>query len=570
MGPYPCGSAATGWEGGRSEAPCAAPEIDGLLAGAGYRVRSSDLCHVAQRLERLESAMVGSSGNHVDFAHPASDAVHYNPSDLAAWVDSMLSELAPADPGPARHAPAPDAWEDQIYSQPQRAVAARMEEEEDSGIRLVHLLMSSADAIQRGDVALAGSLIDEMRLLLTRVNTGFGIGKVAGYFVDALTRRLFSASSAAAASGSPAEYEILYHHFYEASPYLKFAHFTANQAILEAFEGHDRVHVIDFSLMHGLQWPALIQALALRPGGPPALRLTGIGPPSPDGRDSLREIGLRLAELARSVRVRFAFRGVAANRLDDVRPWMLQVAPGEAVAVNSVMQLHRLLSDPDSPGPAPIDSVLAWIRGLRPKIITVVEQEADHNKPGFLDRFTEALFYYSTVFDSLEAGRASCSGAQQQQSTAVAEVYLQREIRDIVCCEGPDRAERHEPLMRWRARMIRAGLRPVHLGSNAFKQARMLLTLFSGEGYCVEEVDGCLTLGWHSRPLIAASAWRADDFDEDARPIPDNFIFNSISNTNESNSSINNNAAMLRRRNSNNNNSRSSDSSSQQESIHGM
>nr|UQE85520.1 GRAS transcription factor DELLA2 [Dioscorea oppositifolia] len=582
MGPYPCGSAAVGWEGVRSEAQCtAAPDIDGLLAGAGYRVRSSDLCQVAQRLERLESAMVYSSGGgHADYDHLASDAVHYNPSDLASWVDSMLSELTPADPGPVRQAPAPDGWVDQIYPQPQRPVAPRMEEEEDSGIRLVHLLMSSAEAIQRGDAALSGSLIDEMRLLLTRVNTGFGIGKVAGYFVDALTRRLYSVSSAAA-SGSPAEYEILYHHFYEASPYLKFAHFTANQAILEAFDGHDRVHVIDFSLMHGLQWPALIQALALRPGGPPSLRLTGIGPPSPDGRDSLREIGLRLAELARSVRVRFAFRGVAANRLDDVRPWMLQVAPGEAVAVNSVMQLHRLLTDPDSPGPAPIDSVLSWIHGLRPKIVTVVEQEADHNKPGFLDRFTEALFYYSTMFDSLEAGRANGSAAQQQQSAAVAEVYLQREIRDIVCCEGPDRAERHEPLARWRARMGQTGFKPVHLGSNAFKQASMLLTLFSGEGYCVEEVDGCLTLGWHSRPLIAASAWRADDLEDNARPVPDNFIFSSISstsNTNDSNNNnhnninnniiINGNGSMLRR--NSNNNSRSSDSSSQQESIHGM
>jgi DELLA protein len=47
------------------------------------------------------------------------------------------------------------------------------------------------------------------------------------------------------------------------------------------------------------------------------------------------------------------------------------------------------------------------------------------------------------------------------------------------------------------------------LGSNAFKQASMLLTLFSAEGYCVEENQGSLTLGWHSRPLIAASAWQA-------------------------------------------------------------
>nr|GEV76638.1 hypothetical protein [Tanacetum cinerariifolium] len=296
------------------------------------------------------------------------------------------------------------------------------------------------------------------------------------------------------------ENEILYHHYYEACPYLKFAHFTANQAILEAFDGHDCVHVIDFNLMQGLQWPALIQALALRPGGPPLLRLTGIGPPSPDGRDSLREIGLKLAELARSVNVRFAFRGVAATRLDDVKPWMLQVSPKEAVAVNSIMQLHKLLG-PNGPHGSPIESVLDWIHNLNPRILMVVEQESYHNQPEFLDRFTEALYYYSTMFDSLDACTA-------QPEKTLAELYIQREICNVVCCEGSARVERHEPLVRWRDRLTSAGFRPLHLGSNAFKQARMLLTLFSADGYTVEEDEGCLTLGWHSRPLVAASAWQ--------------------------------------------------------------
>ncbi|CAI0629078.1 unnamed protein product [Linum tenue] len=486
------------------------PEIDGLLAGAGYKVRSSDLRHVAQRLERLETAMLNSPSQHLSLL--ASDAVLYNPSDLSTWVDSLLSELNQSQSLPSLPSDLSDlvsnptaldgSWMDQQLPPPTAAIHNQQPSqltvvEEDSGIRLVHMLMTCAEYVQRGELSLAGSLIQDMQSLLTRVNTGCGIGKVAGCFIDALSRRVFAAGGGGGIPGSAYETEILYHHFYEACPYLKFAHFTANQAILEAFDGHDCVHVVDFNLMHGLQWPALIQALALRPGGPPTLRLTGIGPPSPDGRDSLREIGLRLAELARSVNVRFAFRGVAASRLEDVKPWMLQVNPKEAVAVNSIMQLHKLLDRP-----APIEAVLGWIRSLNPKIVTVVEHEADHNQPGFLDRFTESLYYYSTMFDSLDA----CA---LQPEKALAEMYIQREICNVVSCEGPARLERHEPLARWRERLGRAGFRPLHLGSNAFKQASMLLTLFSAEGYCVEENEGCLTLGWHSRPLIAASAWHA-------------------------------------------------------------
>lgn len=523
MGPYDSAISAGSSSGSSSSSSAKPHEIDGHLAGAGYKVRSSDLRQVAQRLERLETVMVNSPA---DVSQLASDAVHYNPSDLASWVDSLLSEFnqpplpLPSDlpdfPADLIASPVPNptlanaaVWADhgappQHRSIPPHQLKVVTAMEEDSGIRLVHMLLTCAESIQRGELALAGSLIENMQALLTRVNTVCGIGKVAGYFIDALNRRVFAPQGIAnSTSGSAYENEVLYHHFYEACPYLKFAHFTANQAILEAFDGHDCVHVIDFNLMHGLQWPALIQALALRPGGPPLLRLTGIGPPSPDGHDSLREIGLRLAELARSVNVRFAFRGVAASRLEDVKPWMLQVSPKEAVAVNSIMQLHRLLGA-NSTRSLPIEMVLGWIRNLNPKIMTVVEQEADHNQVGFLDRFTEALYYYSTMFDSLEA-------RPLQPAKALAEIYIQREICNVVCCEGSARVERHEPLAKWRSRLAQAGFRPLHLGSNAFKQASMLLTLFSAEGYCVEEKEGCLTLGWHSRPLIAASAWQAVD-----------------------------------------------------------
>lgn len=511
----------------------APPEIDGLLAGVGYTVRPSDLRHVAERLEKLDSAMIAAAAAGLPPEFLCSGAVHYNPSDLAAWVESMamLTDLSP-DHFPQTN-PAPATWSGEIChpapASPPPAVIVDSKLPEDAGISLVHLLMSCADSIHRGDRLTALTLINDMYLLLPRVGTAFGIGKVAGYFIDALDRRLRCRPLLE-------EDEIPYHYFYESSPYLKFSHFTANQAILEAFNGCDRVHVIDLSLKHGLQWPALIQALALRPGGPPGFRLTGIGPPAV--RDSLCEVGRRLSDLAHSVGVPFTFCGVIAARLEEVNLCSLRFEPGETLAVNSVLQLHRLLTDPGSP--SPIDSVLSWLRQLRPRIVTVVEQEADHNRPVFLDRFTEALFYYSTVFDSLEASAAG----------GPAEAYLHREICNIVCSEGADRYERHEPLANWRSRFSRAGLWPVHLGSDAFRQASMLLTLFSGEGYGVEEVDGCLTLGWHGRAIISASAWHAGDDADAPPPTAGNLFFNEFSRsvTGESSGSNRDNARVVSQR----------------------
>lgn len=438
---------------------------------------------------------------------------------VTSWVNTFVSELGSTStmslgpgfyPGLRYVDPVPnelmmvidDTWRDHIEEQQPSGesqlspLTAISDVEEDMGIRLVHALLKCAEAIQRGEFQLADSLISEMNNgLMTRVNMACGIGKVAGYFIDALSRRLYQPSLGVGLTepGSVTS-EVLYHHFYEACPFLKFAHFTANQAILEAFEGHPCVHIIDFSLMHGLQWPALIQALALRPGGPPSLRLTAISPSTYNAQDFYHETGLRLAQLARSINVRFSFRVVTTSHLDDIKPWMFQTSPEEVIAVNSILKLHQLLG-------SNIDLVLQSIRSLNPKIFTIVEQDANHNQPEFLIRFTEALHYYSAMFDSLEA-------CQLEAVKPLAETYMQREICNILCCEGSARVERHEPLAKWRDRLSQAGFKSLHMGHNAFKQANMLLTLCSGEGYSVQESGGCLILGWHNRPLIAASAWQ--------------------------------------------------------------
>ncbi|GMH26289.1 hypothetical protein Nepgr_028132 [Nepenthes gracilis] len=541
--------------------------MDELLAGLGYKVRSSDMADVAQKLEQLEMAMGTFPDDGISLL--SCDTVHYNPSDISGWLESMLSGLNPSqsfDPNGSisqteysllaqlpqqpiidsasnsriyednseydlRAIPGIAAYKSSestsdlhregctkrmkhetpqvssssvnstavVGSVPEPARPLVLVDSQEAGVRLVHTLMACAEAVHNNNLKLADALVRHIGLLAG--SQPGAMRKVATYFAEALARRIYQIYPQQSSIDSSYSDDLLMH-FYETCPNLKFAHFTANQAILEAFAGAQRVHVIDFSMKQGMQWPALMQVLALRPGGPPAFRLTGIGPPHPDSTDALQRVGWKLAHLADTIGVEFHY-GFVCETLADLEPSKLDIRPSavETLAVNSVFELHQLLARPGS-----IEKVLKNIKAMRPKIVTIVEQEANHNGPVFLDRFNEALHYYSTMFDSLEG----CALTQfNSQNLMMSEVYLGRQICNVVACEGPERVERHETLTQWRTRMESSGFDLVHLGSNAFKQASMLLGLFAGgDGYGVEENNGCLKLGWHNRPLIATSAWR--------------------------------------------------------------
>ncbi|KAL7602940.1 hypothetical protein Lser_V15G20812 [Lactuca serriola] len=374
-------------------------------------------------------------------------------------------------------------------------------EEHDSGLQLVHLLLACAEAVAKEDFMSARRYLHHLNRVVSPL--GDSMQRVASCFTEALTARLAATLTTKPASSTPKPpftpfppnaLEILkfYQIVYQACPYIKFAHFTANQAIFEAFEAEERVHVIDLDILQGYQWPAFMQALAARPGGPPFLRITGIG----SSPESVRETGRCLSELAHSLHVPFEFHPVG-EQLEDLEPHMFNRRVGEALAVNSVNRLQRV------PGHC-LGNLLAMIRDQAPNIVTIVEQEASHNGPYFLGRFLEALHYYSAIFDSLDA----TFPADSPQRAKVEQYIFAPEIRNIVACEGAERVMRHERLEKWRKIMEGKGFQGVPLSENAVTQSKILLSLYSCDGYRLTEDKGCLLLGWQDRSILAASAWR--------------------------------------------------------------
>ncbi|KAF8016885.1 hypothetical protein BT93_H2172 [Corymbia citriodora subsp. variegata] len=379
-------------------------------------------------------------------------------------------------------------------------IAIASEQEQDSGLQLVHLLLACAEAVAKEDYMLARKYLHHLNRIVSPI--GDSMQRVASCFTEALSARLAAtlATRPTSSSGKPFSPfpqnspEILkyYQILYQACPYIKFAHFTANQAIFEAIEFEERVHVIDLDIHQGYQWPAFMQALAARPGGAPFLRITGVGPDI----EAVCETGRCLTELAHSLHIPFEFHPVG-EQLEDLKPHMLNRRVGEALAVNSVNRLHRV------PGNC-LGSLLSMIRDQAPNIVTLVEQEASHNGPYFLGRFLEALHYYSAIFDSLDA----TFPPESAQRAQVEQYIFAPEIRNVVAREGAERTVRHERLEKWRKVMEGKGFKGVPLSGNAVTQSKILLGLYSSDGYRLTEDKGCLLLGWQDRAIIAASAWR--------------------------------------------------------------
>ncbi|KAE8679643.1 putative ribonuclease H protein [Hibiscus syriacus] len=189
--------------------------------------------------------------------------------------------------------------------------------------------------------------------------------------------------------------------FNNVSPFIKFAHFTSNQALLEAFHRRHQVHIIDLDIMLGLQRPPLFHILATRTEGPPIITMTRFG----SSMELLVETGKQLSNFAKRLRISFEFHPIAKKF-------------GE-------MTLH--------------------IEQLAPTVVTLVEQDVLTNGCSFSDRFVNSLHYYSAVFDSLGAYLPS----DDPNRHCIEHCLLYWEINNVLAIGGPARSGDNK-FMQWR------------------------------------------------------------------------------------------------------------------------
>ncbi|KAK6947729.1 Transcription factor GRAS [Dillenia turbinata] len=394
------------------------------------------------------------------------------------------------------------------YSQEGDEVTTGIEEDhaEHQGFELVSLLMACVEAVSTKNIPAINHFLAKLGELASP--RGTSISRLAAYFTEALALRvtrlwphIFKITIPRELDRGDDDMGTALRLLNQVSPMPKFIHFTLNEIMLRAFEGKDRVHIIDFDIKQGLQWPSFFQSLASRSDPPSHVRITGIG----ESKQELNETGDRLAGLAEALNLPFEFHPVV-DRLEDVRLWMLHVKEKESVAVNCVFQLHKMLYDRSG---GALRDFLGLIRSTNPMVVVMAEQEAEHNDPSMEARLSKSLKYYSALFDSMDSSLSLDSPIRIK----VEEMFA-REIRNIIACEGIERLERHESFGNWRRMMEQGGFRCLGISEREKLQSRMLLKMYSCDNYSVVkggEDGAALTLGWLDQPLYTVSAWSPFD-----------------------------------------------------------
>eukprot|EP00250_Pteridium_aquilinum_P016972 c23388_g1_i2 orf=639-2459(-) len=374
-----------------------------------------------------------------------------------------------------------------------------------SGNHVKNLLMTCAAAISEERKDVAELAMQDLKSIVSVY--GGPLERLAAYVCEGLVARLatsgFSIYKALKCREPPAV-EVLsaMQKLYEICPYIKFAYMAANGAIAEAFKDEAMVHIFDFQIDQGTQWVSLIHALASRPGGKPHIRISTVDDPTarsyPLG--GMHVVKTKLANLASALGVPFEFTTIS-TKLSDLQAHMIERRPGEALAMNFALQLHHM-PDEGVCLDNPRDRLLRMAKSLNPKVLTLVEQDANTNTAPFMARFMETWDYYSAVFESIDVALPR----ESKERVNVEEHCLARDIVNVIACEGVQRVERHELAGKWRARMLMAGFRPHSLSLYVNNTIKSLLESYN-EKYKLKEDGVVLLLGWLNRPLVAASAW---------------------------------------------------------------
>ena len=345
-------------------------------------------------------------------------------------------------------------------------------------VDLRNLLLMCAQSVYANDSRTANELLKQIRQHSSAI--GDASQRLVHYFANGLKTCLIGDGTGAqgmyffltSKKITAAEFLTTYLVFLSASPFKKFIHFFANKMIMKAAAKAETVHIIDFGILYGFQWPILIKFFSNREGGPPKLRITGIEFPQPGFRptERIEETGHCLANYCKHYNVPFEYNAIASKNRESIQVEALKIQSNELVAVNCHLRFENLLDESIEVN-SPRNGVLHLIRKINPDIFTQSITNGSYNAPFFATRFREALFHYSATYELID----TVIPRENEWRLMIERELLGREIMNVIACEGSQRIERPETYKQWQVRNTRAGFKKLPLNEELMAKLRTAL-----------------------------------------------------------------------------------------------
>ncbi|CAJ2660893.1 unnamed protein product [Trifolium pratense] len=372
-----------------------------------------------------------------------------------------------------------------------------------TAVDLWTMLTQCAQAVASYDQRNTNELLKQIRQHSSAY--GDGLQRLAHYFADGLEIRLAAETPSympfcvATAGDMLKAYKL----FITSSPLQRMTNNLLTNTIIRVVKYESSVHIIDFGICYGFQWPCLIKRLSLRPGGPPKLRITGIDLPQAGFRPAERveETGRRLGNYCKKFNVPFEYNFIA-QKWETIRLEDLKIDRNEITLVSC---LYRLKNLPDETVAVncPREALLKLIKKINPKIFFHGVVNGSYSAPFFLTRFREALYHFSSLFDMFEANVPR----EDPQRLMLESSVFARDAINVIACEGAERVERPETYKQWQIRNRRAGFKQIRLDSELVNQTKTMVKKEYHKDFVVDEDGKWILQGWKGRILNAFSAW---------------------------------------------------------------
>ncbi|XP_076930282.1 scarecrow-like protein 34 [Bidens hawaiensis] len=375
-------------------------------------------------------------------------------------------------------------------------------------VDLSTLLVNCAQAVAAGDQRTAIEQLNQIKQHAS--SSGDASQRLAHIFTTGIEARLAGTGSQLYAAKcairiSAAEKLLAYQVFLSACPFKKIGMSFANKTIFDLglASSSPTIHIIDFGIAYGFQWPILIKHLSTLPNGPPKLRITGIEYPQPGFRpaERLDETGRRLTSYCKRFNVPFEYNSIPSQNWETVKIEDLKLQRNEFLAVNSLLRFHNLL-DETVCEESPRDKVLKLIRDMKPDIFVHSVVNGAYSAPFFVTRFRETLFHYSALFDMFD----STIERENEHRLNFEKEFFGREAMNVIACEGAERVERPESYKQWQVRISRAGFKLQPLRKELVTMLRCKRAGYHKD-FVFDEDGKWILQGWKGRILYASSCW---------------------------------------------------------------